>query len=644
VLLYLLRQKRPNLEISSTLLWSKVLADMRASTPFQKLRRNLLLLLQLLILAALVFTLMRPVVQAQAGQTRAGAIVIDTTASMQALDGGAGQSRLDRAKAEAKKLVETMRPGDRYKLIADGGGLNRVGYDFMTSKSELIAQIDGIKASDASSDLSESLILAAESLRAIGGNKGGGPGGGPGAEPAKPSAVIAGKVWLFSDGVGVRVPDVMGKDGDLLRFVKIGESDHSVGVTQLSITPVAREPGTYQVFVGLKNAWNVERKVGVLLALGDKDAFMPGQAQAVMLPPGGQGGMVFEKVVVDPAAAKRGAKLFVRVDDTDDDFPLDNTAYGILQPPRKVKVVLATKGNQVLENFIKAGVGVGAMEGQIVAPEALSGVLSSATPPDLVMLDEVVPAQLPKADTLLIRPVVKGAGEVAGFKVTAEMADPPVLRWKREDPVMQYVELGDLRISRALMLERDPATIELVSAPESPLIAYRDFGSVRRYFVGFSPLLESNWWQQLSLIIFLNNVVEQTRLRHYIGMPQLLATGTPAKLWDLGEDAGSSVKVNGPNGAVETSPVKDGSAEFEHTDKAGFYEVNAGSKTSLFAANLLSSTESDIGPKSLQTTTGGNVEEAASVTSVNKEVWQWLAIAALVVLLLEWWVYHRRIA
>ena len=60
IALYLLRQKRPDMPVSSTLLWSKALADMRASTPFQKLRRNLLLLLQLLILAALVIALMRP--------------------------------------------------------------------------------------------------------------------------------------------------------------------------------------------------------------------------------------------------------------------------------------------------------------------------------------------------------------------------------------------------------------------------------------------------------------------------------------------------------------------------------------------------------------------------------------------------------
>src|ERR1041384_5235343 len=103
ILLYLLRQKRPDMKVSSTILWSKALADMRASTPFQKLRRNLLLLLQLLILAALTLTLMRPIVHAKAAQTQSGVIVIDATASMQARDGDeSGNSRLDRAKAEAR--------------------------------------------------------------------------------------------------------------------------------------------------------------------------------------------------------------------------------------------------------------------------------------------------------------------------------------------------------------------------------------------------------------------------------------------------------------------------------------------------------------------------------------------------------------
>jgi len=641
IALYLLRQKRPDVTVSSTLLWSKALSDMRASTPFQKLRRNLLLLLQLLILAALVLTLMRPVVQARAGQNRAGVIVVDATASMQTKDGG-GPSRLDRAKEEAKKLVDTMRPGDRYMLVVDGGGLNHGGIGFTTSKSELKGEIDKIQASDTSSDLFESLLLAATSLRSIGAENGNG------SEAAKTDAVVAGKVWLFSDGAGVRVPDAMGGGGgptDLLQFVKIGESDHSVGVTRISVTPVAKEDRTYEVFVGLTNAWDVEKKIGVVLAYGTENNFLPGQAKSVTVPARGQGAVVFERVISDPG------KLIVRVDPTDDDFPLDNTAYALLEPPRKVKVLLVSSesgGGGVFENFIKTAVHVGAIDGQIIAPQAYTPAMGGNGQADLVILDGFVPppADMPKVDTLIIRPSVSGAGDVGGFKVTNEVENPAVLRWKREDPVMQYVELADLRLSKALMLEKDAELVDLVSSPESSLIAYKDFaGGVRRYFVAFSPLVESNWWMEPSLLIFLENIVEQTRVRHFIGVPQMLASGTAAKLWDVGDDKGSgTVRITEPDGTIIETQAKDGAVEFPATDKVGFYEVSAGTKKATFVVNLLSPTESDIRPESLQTTAGGNVEESAGVASVNREIWQWVASAALIVLLIEWWVYHRRIA
>ena len=281
ILLYLLRQKRPDQKVSSTILWSKTLADMRASTPFQKLRRNLLLLLQLLILAALVLTLMRPVVQAQAAQSEAGVLVLDATASMQTHDGGGDEMRLDRAKAEARALVDRMRPGDRYMLIADGGGMMQVRSGFATSKSELKSLIDSVKPSDTPSDLSESLLLASTSLRAIGaGGSGAGGSGTTGAAAGKNENVRPGQVWLFSDGAGIHLPDQIGGDkGGALDFVQIGSSDHSVGITRLSITPVLKKEGTYEVFVGLKNAWPVEKKVGVTLAFGTQDNFLPNQAK-----------------------------------------------------------------------------------------------------------------------------------------------------------------------------------------------------------------------------------------------------------------------------------------------------------------------------------------------------------------------------
>jgi hypothetical protein len=436
----------------------------------------------------------------------------------------------------------------------------------------------------------------------------------------------------------------------MLNFVQIGSSDHSVGITRLSITPVPKAPGTYEVFVGIKSAWGVEKKVGVTLASGTKDNFLPEQAKFVTLPAGGSGGVVFEGVTAPPG------KLFARVDETNDDFPLDNTAYGIIEPPRKVKVVLVTTGNEFLERMVQTAVNVGTADGQIIAPEFYNSSLNA----DLFIFDGFLPAadKLPKADTLLVRPRLPanpGGGpiDVAGFQVSHEIQNPTVLRWRREDPLLQYVELGDLHISSALLMDRDPGAVELVSAPEGPLVAFKDFGSVRRYFVSFSPLTESNWWRLPSLIIFMQNAIEQTRARHFIGMPQLVTAGNPSKLWGFDPGTGGKdvkVRVDLPDGSEQEVVGRDGVADFGDTDKLGFYEVTwpaegaVAEKKSIFAVNLLNQAESDIQPRSLQTAPGSNVKEVASVARVNREIWRWLAGAALVILLLEWWAYHRRVA
>ena len=64
LLLYVLRLHRRNVRVPSILLWEAVLADRHANRPWQKLRRTWLLLLQLLVLLALIFGLVRPALPA----------------------------------------------------------------------------------------------------------------------------------------------------------------------------------------------------------------------------------------------------------------------------------------------------------------------------------------------------------------------------------------------------------------------------------------------------------------------------------------------------------------------------------------------------------------------------------------------------
>ena len=118
VLLYMLRLRRREMLVSSTMLWQKLLRDREANAPWQRLRRNLLLLLQLLILAALVFALARPFLPVPSVVTGNVVVLLDASASMQATD--VEPSRFDAAREEVAAIIGGLGGGDQMTLIRVG--------------------------------------------------------------------------------------------------------------------------------------------------------------------------------------------------------------------------------------------------------------------------------------------------------------------------------------------------------------------------------------------------------------------------------------------------------------------------------------------------------------------------------------------
>src|SRR5437868_139786 len=160
LVLYFLKLRRRELDVSSTLLWKKAIQDLQVNAPFQKLRRNLLLILQMALLLALCLALARPVTFFQPGAGKSTVILIDRSASMNATDIDNGKtSRLDEAKRRAKDLVGTMDRAAAAMVIAFDDQAETV-QSFTTDTAALRRAIDKVQPSDRKSRLKLAYQLA----------------------------------------------------------------------------------------------------------------------------------------------------------------------------------------------------------------------------------------------------------------------------------------------------------------------------------------------------------------------------------------------------------------------------------------------------------------------------------------------------
>src|SRR5206468_10593593 len=118
ILLYLLKVRRRETEVSSTYIWRQLVRDVAAHEPFQKLRLSPLLVVQFLLLAALVLAFARPALPVLAQESEFAVVVVDASASMQASD--VAPSRFRAAMGQARELLQRLPEGSSFTLIEAG--------------------------------------------------------------------------------------------------------------------------------------------------------------------------------------------------------------------------------------------------------------------------------------------------------------------------------------------------------------------------------------------------------------------------------------------------------------------------------------------------------------------------------------------
>ncbi len=159
VVLYLLRRKYLPRQVPSTFLWRTAVRDHAASKPLQRLRKNLLLPVQLLAALALAFALMQPYRTGDAASRTV--MIFDLSAGMQTVSGG--RTRLDEAKDRAEKLLRGMPPGEEITILAAGAEVRQV-LNAGTDREDVRRAIRGLRCGTEGAELNRAVSLA-EAIR-----------------------------------------------------------------------------------------------------------------------------------------------------------------------------------------------------------------------------------------------------------------------------------------------------------------------------------------------------------------------------------------------------------------------------------------------------------------------------------------------
>lgn len=150
IILYLLKPKGKDVEISSNLLWKHIFKNEQSKTFFEKFIHEILMYLQILVMFLLILALMAPFVMTDSLTGGSTVIVIDNSFSMQHLNAD-GKTRLDEAKAQA---LDYVAGGGEITVISASDSV-KILISNSQDRNRLRQTINGIEADDTEGDASD---------------------------------------------------------------------------------------------------------------------------------------------------------------------------------------------------------------------------------------------------------------------------------------------------------------------------------------------------------------------------------------------------------------------------------------------------------------------------------------------------------
>ncbi|MXY74933.1 MAG: VWA domain-containing protein, partial [Acidimicrobiia bacterium] len=407
IAMYMLRSRRERVEVSSLLLWETAGDPLSSSRPWRRLKITPLLLLQLAVLAAFVFSLARPFGSEEARLGAHTVLVVDVSGSM------GMEGRFERAREETLGWAGEM-SGDQFVSVVEAGALPRVVTAFSRQPEEVVDALAGLELTGGEADLSEAIRLG----RGL-------------ATPERPTDLV-----LFTDGGPA---PLAAEPVAAARHVRFDETGPNWAIESLSLE--RDSAGLVRALVSVANHGGPARAVGVELEAEGK-VF----ARLEVSPdPGGT-----EQALV-PAPVGSGSVVAARLIHTGDSLRLDDRAWAALAVPSVASVQVVGTESPFVSALVRSIPDLTESDPSVGSAEL--SVVNRGEPGDVDRPSWLIRTDPPPPGLAML-------GTAANLGVT----------WQRPgEPVLDDVSLAGVAVAETQVIQTDE-WLPVVKSGEVPLV------------------------------------------------------------------------------------------------------------------------------------------------------------------------------
>jgi len=579
IILYMLKQKHEDYTVSSLYLWQQVLKDIEANAPWQKLRRNILMILQIIAMILLSLALAKPYLRNAGANADNVVIVIDTSLSMQAED--VSPSRFESAKKQALSYVTNLRPGTYITLINMGTSavieenLSQ-DKDSITEKIKNMRVTNGAAATDDAAGLIQSIVNQY-----------------PGTE-----VVVFGDEKLNISDIDIRFVN-FSKGSDNYAVVLLSHSVSQNGITALS-----------------RIANYSDRSVTLPVSLyADGKVF---DAKNIDISPNNVANVYWSGLPADTML------LECRIE-TEDSLDADNRGWDIINHEKTSKVMLVSEKNVFLEKIMGLMSGIELYKTEFGEVDTLEGY-------DLYIFDGYLPKKLPKDGNIMIF----NPTENDIFEVGAEIELPGIQ--KSDHTLFKYITDFSFAIAKSKKMTVPQWAEVVLNSNEGPLIFCGTKEKQRIVVFGFD-IHNTDIPLRPAFPIMMTNALEWLIPSRVKNVEKVY----PGQSVEFNLDPkASEVSVVTPAGDTVTLAPPFPAKIFNETFDIGVYELKQtmpeGKTSHYFAVNVPAEQESNLKYSDYEAVKSGEGRESKPIRSdMNLQgIFLW---ALLGLLIIEWWVY-----